>query len=154
MLIPSDMSQTFVFAQNSTSILDSTPITPSLEPSGSDDESSSSNDDDNDDNNADDNGDNESSDSSAFDNNNPQDDTSSSEEIEDEYEQTNPLREQIRERVAGALSDSSGSDDSDEQNTSLSETEDETDTENTETVSLLEQITNNVTGTLSSNGLG
>ena len=73
-------------------------------------------------------------------------------ETEDEYAQTSPLRDQIRERITGGLSDLSGSDDSDEQNTPLSEVEGET--ENAEqTIPLLEQITNNVTGTLSSNGL-
>jgi hypothetical protein len=65
--------------------------------------------------------------------------------------ETNPLSEQIRERVTGALSGLSGSDVSDEQNTPLSGVEDET--ENTEQIlPLLEQITN-ITGTLSSNGL-
>jgi hypothetical protein len=64
---------------------------------------------------------------------------------------TNPLSEQIRERVTGALSGLSGSDVSDEQNTPLSGVEDET--QNTEQIlPLLEQITN-ITGTLSSNGL-
>jgi hypothetical protein len=64
---------------------------------------------------------------------------------DDSSSQTNPLSEQIRERVTGALSGLSGSDVNDEQNIPLSGVEDET--ENTEqTLPLLEQITNNVTG--------
>ncbi len=99
-----DLSQNFVFAQNTTS------ITPAPELSGSnDDESTASedNDSDNEENNestgssgSDDNDDN-SNDSDAQ-------DTTSSEEEEDETEdgseQTNPLLEEIRNRVNGALS--------------------------------------------------
>src|SRR5262245_10972879 len=55
--------------------------------------------------------------------------------------ETNPLSEQIREKVTGALSGLSGSDVSDEQNTPLSGVEDEA--ENTEQIlPQLEQITN------------
>lgn len=138
MLTAIDLSQSSVLAQNSTSTLDSAPITPAPETSSGDDDSSSSSDD---------------SEELSSD---VQEDASSSEEdideTEDEYAQTSPLRDQIRERITGGLSDLSGSDDSDEQNTPLSEVEGET--ENTEqTIPLLEQITNNVTGTLSSNGL-
>jgi len=99
-----DLSQNFVFAQNTTS------ITPAPELSGSnDDESTASedNDSDNEENNestgssgSDDNDDN-SNDSDAQ-------DTTSSEEEEDETEdgseQTNPLLEEIRNRVNGVLS--------------------------------------------------
>ena len=131
MLTAIDLSQSSVLAQNSTSTLGSTPITPAPETSSGDDEESASSD--------------------------VQEDAIASEEdgdeTEDEYAQTSPLRDQIRERITGGLSDLSGSDDSDEQNTPLSEVEGET--ENAEqTIPLLEQITNNVTGTLSSNGLG
>jgi hypothetical protein len=52
----------------------------------------------------------------------------------------------------GASSDLSGSDDSDERNTSLNEVEDKTENID-QTIPLLEQLTNNVTGTISSNGL-
>ena len=104
-----DLSQNFVFAQNTTS------ITPAPELSGSnDDESTASedNDSDNEENNestgssgSDDNDDN-SNDSDS------QDTTSSEEEDSDsqdttsseEEEQTNPLLEEIRNRVNGALS--------------------------------------------------
>jgi hypothetical protein len=139
MLTAIDLSQSSVLAQNNTSTLDSAPITPAPETSSGDDDSSSSSDD---------------SEELSSD---VQEDASSSEEdideTEDEYAQTSPLRDQIRERITGGLSDLSGSDDSDEQNTPLSEVEGET--ENAEqTIPLLEQITNNVTGTLSSNGLG
>ncbi len=65
--------------------------------------------------------------------------------------ETNPLSEQIREKVTGALSGLSGSDVSDEQNTPLSGVEDEA--ENTEQIlPQLEQMTN-ITEILSSNGL-
>ncbi|MGH9978278.1 MAG: hypothetical protein ACRD8Z_20970, partial [Nitrososphaeraceae archaeon] len=106
-LIPSDISQTLVFAQNSTSTLDSTPITPAPKSSESGDGGSSSNNDDgNNDNNE--NGNNESSGSSGSDDDDSdsQDDTSSSEEeeAEDDTEQTNPLLDQIRNNVNGALS--------------------------------------------------
>ena len=132
-----DLSHSSVLAQDTTSTIDSAPITPAPETSSGDDSSSSS----------------EDSEESGSD---VQEDASSSEEdideTEDEYAQTNPLREQIRERVTGALSGLSGSDVSDEQNTPLSGVEDET--ENTEqTLPLLEQITNNVTGAFSYNGL-
>jgi hypothetical protein len=112
-----DLSQNFVFAQNTTS------ITPAPELSGSnDDESTSSedNDSDNEENNestgssgSDDNDDN-SNDSDSQDTTSSEEedsdsqDTTSSEEEEDETEdgseQTNPLLEEIRNRVNGALS--------------------------------------------------
>ncbi len=93
-----DLSQNFVFAQNTTS------ITPAPELSGStDDDSSSSEDNDN----------NESTGTSGSDddgnsNGGDSQDTSSSEEdeTEDDSEQTNPLLEEIRNRVSGALSGS------------------------------------------------
>lgn len=97
-----DLSHSSVLAQDTTSTLDSTPIIPAPETSSGDDDDSS--------NENSDNGDGESSSSpgSAVDDINPQDDTSSSEEeetdeLEDDYVMTNPLREQIRERVMGAF---------------------------------------------------
>ncbi|MFZ0554386.1 MAG: hypothetical protein WAM26_03750 [Nitrososphaeraceae archaeon] len=124
-----DLSQNFVFAQNTTSTLlpsqlpaqdsTSTPATPA---SGNNDESSSSDANDNSNSNADETSD---SSGSADDDNNSEDsdsqqdaissdgdssgseDTTSSEEedeTEDDFEQTNPLLEQIRESVSGALS--------------------------------------------------
>jgi hypothetical protein len=129
-----DLSHSSVLAQDTTSTIDSVPITPAPETSSGDDSSSSSED---------------SEESGSADASSSEEDI---DETEDEYAQTNPLREQIRERVTGALSGLSGSDVSDEQNTPLSGVEDET--ENTEqTLPLLEQITNNVTGAFSSNGL-
>lgn len=97
MLVTIGISQSSVFAQNSTSTptQNSAPITPA-QPSGGGDEESSS-DDSND----------ESSNSSGSDESDSQQDTSSSEdddETEDDFEQTNPLLEQIRNRVYGALS--------------------------------------------------
>jgi len=97
-----DLSQNFVFAQNTTS------ITPASELAGSnDDESTSSEDNESG---------NESTDSSESDDNadsvdttTSDDDSSDSEDItsseeEDDSEQTNPLLEEIRNRVSGALS--------------------------------------------------
>ncbi len=96
-----DLSQNFVFAQNTTS------ITPASELAGSNDnESTSSEDNEND---------NESTDSSESDDNadsvdtTTSDDDSDSEDItsseeEGDSEQTNPLLEEIRNRVSGALS--------------------------------------------------
>ena len=96
-----DLSQNFVFAQNTTS------ITPASELAGSsDDESTSSEDNESD---------NESTDSSESDDNadsvdmtTSDDDSSDSEDItsseEEDSEQTNPLLEEIRNRVSGALS--------------------------------------------------
>ena len=96
-----DLSQNFVFAQNTTS------ITPASELAGSnDDESTSSEDNESD---------NESRDSSESDDNadsvdttTSDDDSSDSEDItsseEEDSEQTNPLLEEIRNRVSGALS--------------------------------------------------
>jgi cytoskeletal protein RodZ len=95
-----DLSQNFVFAQNTTS------ITPASElASSNDDESTSSEDNESD---------NESTDSSEADDNadsvdtTTSDDDSDSEDItssedEDDSEQTNPLLEEIRNRVSGAL---------------------------------------------------
>jgi cytoskeletal protein RodZ len=88
-----DLSQNFVFAQNSTSI---TP-TPELAGSNVDESSSSENNDSN----------NESTDSSSEDDTDSQDATSSEDEedeTEDDSEQTNPLLEEIRKSVSGALS--------------------------------------------------
>ncbi len=92
-------------AQDSTS----TPTTPALEPSVSDDESSSS--DNSDTNNSNDDETSSLSGSDDDDNSNDSDsqqDTLSSEEeeseMEDDFEQTNPLLEQIRNYVNGALS--------------------------------------------------
>src|SRR4030095_9292547 len=83
MLTAIDLSQSSVLAQNNTSTLDSAPITQAPETSSGDDDSSSSSDD---------------SDELSSD---VQEDASSSEEdsdeTEDEYAQTNPLRDQIRE---------------------------------------------------------
>ena len=97
-----DLSQNFVFAQNTTS------ITPASELAGSnDDESTSSEDNESD---------NESTDSSEADDNadsvdttTSDDESSDSEDItsseeEDDSEQTNPLLEEIRNSVNGALS--------------------------------------------------
>jgi cytoskeletal protein RodZ len=96
-----DLSQNFVFAQNTTS------ITPASELAGSnDDESTSSEDNESD---------NESTDSSESDDNadsvdttTSDDDSSGSEDItsgeEEDSEQTNPLLEEIRNSVNGALS--------------------------------------------------
>lgn len=96
-----DLSQNFVFAQNTTS------ITPASELAGSnDDESTSSEDNESD---------NESTDSSESDDNadsvdttTSDDDSSDSEDItsgeEEDSEQTNPLLEEIRNSVNGALS--------------------------------------------------
>jgi cytoskeletal protein RodZ len=100
-----DLSQNFVFAQNTTS------ITPAPELSGSNEDDSSSSED-NDSNN-------ESTDSSSEDDTDSQDATSSEDdtdsqdaissedeedETEDDSEQTNPLLEEIRKSVSGALS--------------------------------------------------
>jgi cytoskeletal protein RodZ len=114
-----DLSQNFVFAQNTTSTLlpsqlpaqdsTSTPITPTPNTSDNDDDSSSS-----DDNNSN-NDESSSSSGSADDDNNSEDSdgdssgsedatSSEEEETEDDFEQTNPLLEQIRESVSGALS--------------------------------------------------
>jgi cytoskeletal protein RodZ len=99
-----DLSQNFVFAQNTTS------ITPAPELSGSNDDESTASED----NDSDNEENNESTGSSGSDDNddnsNDSDsqDTTSSEEEEDETEdgseQTNPLLEEIRNRVNGALS--------------------------------------------------
>ena len=108
-----DLSQNLVFAQNTTS------ITPAPELADSNDDDSTSNENDNDDDNEsngspDDNGND--NDSFSEDNNDDNDgngeesdsqqDTLSSEEdeTEDDFEQTNPLLEQIRKSVRGALS--------------------------------------------------
>jgi cytoskeletal protein RodZ len=83
-----DLNQNFVFAQNTTSII------PASELAGSnDDESASSEDNESD---------NESTDSSSEEDTDSQDTTSIEEE--DDSEQTNPLLEEIRNRVSGALS--------------------------------------------------
>lgn len=102
MLTTIDGSQSYVFAQNSTSTLNNAPITPAQETSDSEDESSSS----------DDSGNNDESSSSDADSNtddsDSEQDTSSIEEDDDgiaeDSEQTNPLLDQIRNKVSGALS--------------------------------------------------
>lgn len=86
-----DLSQNFVFAQNTTS------ITPASDLAGSnDDESTSSEDNESD---------NESTDSSSEEDTDSQDTASSEEDVETEEdsEQTNPLLGEIRNRVSGAL---------------------------------------------------
>ena len=87
-----DLSQNFVFAQNTTS------ITPASELAGSNDDDSSSSEDNE--------SDNESTDSSSEEDTDSQDTASSEEnvETEEDSEQTNPLLEEIRNRVSGALS--------------------------------------------------
>jgi cytoskeletal protein RodZ len=87
-----DLSQNFVFAQNTTS------ITPASELAGSNDDDSSSSEDNE--------SDNESTDSSSEEDTDSQDTASSEEDVETEEdsEQTNPLLEEIRNRVSGALS--------------------------------------------------
>src|SRR5918996_2485433 len=130
MLTTIDVTQTSVFAQNTTSTLlpphlpaqdgTSTPTTPALVSSGSNDDESSSSDESNNSNNDENNESTGSSGSGDDDDSGSQDtsssddddsgsqDTSSSEEEEDETEddseQTNPLLGQIRDRVNGALS--------------------------------------------------
>ena len=95
-----DLSQNFVFAQNTTS------ITPASELAGSnDDESTSSEDNESD---------NESTDSSESDDNADSVDTTTSDDVssdseditsgEEDSERTNPLLEEIRNSVNGALS--------------------------------------------------
>lgn len=115
MLVTIDESQNSVLAQNITSTLlpshlpaqdsTSTPTTtPALEPSGNDDESPSIDDSDNNNSNSDETSSSSGSDDDDnSDNSDSQQDTSSSEE-EDDSEQTNPLLEQIRNNVNGALS--------------------------------------------------
>ena len=96
-----DLSQNFVFAQNTTS------ITPASELAGSNDDDSSSSEDNE--------SDNESTDSSESDDNDDSEDTTTSDDDssgsqditsgeEEDSEQTNPLLEEIRNSVNGALS--------------------------------------------------
>jgi len=125
MLTTVDLSQSSAFAQNSTSTLNSAPITPAPETSDSDDDSSSDengNDDSSDSSGSGDDGHDNSNDdgndnnndtqdtSSSDDESDSQEDTSSSEEeadeTEDDLQQTNPLLEEIRNKVSGALSTS------------------------------------------------
>ena len=100
MICTIDLSQSFVFAQNTTS------ITPAPKLSGSNDDDSLSNED----NDSDNDENNESTGSSGSGDNDGDDsdsDTISSDEEddkEDNAEQTNPLLEEIRNRVNGALS--------------------------------------------------
>ena len=100
-----DGSQSYVFAQNSTSALNNAPITPAQGASDSEDESSSSDDSDN--NDESDSSSGSDVDSNTDDSDSGQD-TSSIEEdddgIEEDSEQTNPLLDQIRNQVNGALS--------------------------------------------------
>lgn len=110
MVVTIGISHSFVFAQNNTSTptQNSAPITPAPQPSGGDDDESS--DDDNNNNDSNDESSNSSgsdNDDSSGDENDSQQDTSSSEdedETEVDFDQTNPLLEQIRNKVYGALS--------------------------------------------------
>ena len=98
MLVTTGIGQSSVFAQSdaSTPTQNNAPITPATQSSGDDDDDESSGDDNND----------ESSNSSGSDNDydSSNDDSDSSNEDEDEFDQTNPLLEQIRNRVYAALS--------------------------------------------------
>ena len=107
MLVTIGMGQSYVFAQNSTATPthDNAPITPAPQPSGDNSDDSSS-DDDNDESSNSSGSDNDDDDSSG-DESDSQQDTSSSEdedETEADFDQTNPLLEQIRNRVYGTLS--------------------------------------------------
>jgi cytoskeletal protein RodZ len=101
-----DLSQNFVFAQNTTS------ITPASELAGSNDDESTSNEDNESDNEStdssesDDNADSVDTITSDNDSSDSEDITSSEggEEEEEDSEQTNPLLEEIRNRVSGAFS--------------------------------------------------
>jgi cytoskeletal protein RodZ len=98
-----DLSQNFVFAQNTTSI---TPA-PELSGSNEDDSSSSEDNDNNNDENNESTGLSGTDDDDGNSNGGDSEDTTSSEEedeTEDDSEQTNPLLEEIRNRVNGALS--------------------------------------------------
>ena len=98
MLTTIDVSQNLVFAQNSPISQESPPITPAPETSDSDDDSLSSGD-----SNDKSSG---SSDDSSSEGSDEQDTSTSDDEdeTEDDFEQTNPLLEQIRMSVSGALS--------------------------------------------------
>jgi cytoskeletal protein RodZ len=93
MISTTDLGQNLAIAQNTTS------ITPASGSAGSnDDETSSSEDNESD---------NKSTDSSSEEDTDSQDMTSSEEDVEEteeDSEQTNPLLEEIRNRVSGALS--------------------------------------------------
>jgi hypothetical protein len=105
MLTTIDGSQRYVFAQNSTSTLNNAPITPAPGASDSEDESSSNDDSDNIDESDSSSG--SDVDSSTDDSDSGQDASSIEEdddETEDDSEQTNPLLDQIRNKVNGALS--------------------------------------------------
>jgi cytoskeletal protein RodZ len=97
-----DLSQNFVFAQNTTS------ITPASELAGSNDDESTSSEDNESDNEStdssesDDNADSVDTTTSDNDSSDSEDITSSEEE--EDSEQTNPLLEEIRNRVSGAFS--------------------------------------------------
>jgi cytoskeletal protein RodZ len=100
-----DGSQSAVFAQNSTSTLNNAPITPAPGASDNEDESSSNDDSDNIDESDSSSG--SDVDSSTDDSDSGQDTSSIEEdddESEDDSEQTNPLLDQIRNKVNGALS--------------------------------------------------
>jgi hypothetical protein len=113
MLTTIDVNQNPVFAQNITTPhlpaqdSTSTPTTSALEPSGSDDTTSNDGDDSDSQQDTTSN-DGDDSDSQQDTTSNDGDDSDSQtledEETEDEYEQTNPLRDQIRNNVNGALS--------------------------------------------------
>lgn len=99
-----DLSQNFVFAQNTTS------ITPASELAGSNDDESTSSEDNESDNEStdssesDDNADSVDTITSDNDSSDSEDITSSGEEEEEDSEQTNPLLEEIRNRISGAFS--------------------------------------------------
>ena len=96
MLVTVGIGQSSVFAQSSTSTpaQNSAPITPAPQSSGGDDDESS----------GDDNNDESSSYSGSDDDDSNSDDNDSSSEDEDEFEVTNPLMEQIKNKVYDALS--------------------------------------------------
>jgi hypothetical protein len=95
MLTAIDGSQSSVFAQNSKSTLNSPPITPASETSDSGSEDAAASDDDS----------SGSEDAAASDDGDVEETSSSEEEeAEDDFEQTNPLLEQIRESVSRSLS--------------------------------------------------
>lgn len=99
-----DLSQNFVFAQNTTS------ITPASELAGSNDDESTSSEDNESDNEStdssesDDNADSVDTTTSDNDSSDSEDITSSGEEEEEDSEQTNLLLEEIRNRISGAFS--------------------------------------------------
>ncbi|MGA9934848.1 MAG: hypothetical protein WBP83_06965 [Nitrososphaeraceae archaeon] len=94
-----DLSQNFVFAQNTTS------ITPASELAGSnDDESTSSEDNESDNESTDSSESADPVDTTTNDNDSSDSEDITSSEEEEDSEQTNPLLEEIRNRVSGAFS--------------------------------------------------